>query len=134
MADVLSQMQHQMNKTTAKGTTISPSTTLGAVPGGTVASTTSSTTMEYMETATGPTLHCIVDPFRRPIHEPEIHRNSLLMGGMYMPQQFAPGSFVPSPMSQFASVNWSQGSGVRLPPMNFPVFDGSNPKLWKSRC
>jgi hypothetical protein len=37
-------------------------------------------------------------------------------------------------MSQFASVNWSQGSGVNLPPMNFPVFYGSNPKLWKSRC
>ena len=134
MADVLSQMQHQMNKTTSKGTTIPPSATLGAVPGGTVASTTSSTIMASMETATGPTLHRTADPFRRPIPEPEIHRNSLPMGGMYTPQQFAPGSFVPSPMSQFASVNWSQGSGVSLPPMNFPVFDGSNPKLWKNRC
>jgi hypothetical protein len=99
-----------------------------------VASTTSTTNMAYMETATGPTLHHTADPFRRPIHEPEIHHNSFLMGGMYAPQQFAPGSFVPSPMSQFASVNWSQGLGVSLPPMNFPVFDGSNSKLWKSHC
>jgi hypothetical protein len=29
---------------------------------------------------------------------------------------------------------WSQGSGFGMPGMNFPVFDGSNPKLWKHRC
>lgn len=27
-----------------------------------------------------------------------------------------------------------QSFGSALPPVNFPVFDGSNPKLWKSRC
>jgi hypothetical protein len=31
-------------------------------------------------------------------------------------------------------MNWSQGPGTSMPQMNFPVFDGSNPKLWRNRC
>jgi hypothetical protein len=30
--------------------------------------------------------------------------------------------------------NWSQWSGSAMPNMNFPKFDGTNPKLWKHRC
>jgi hypothetical protein len=49
------------------------------------------------------------------------------------PMQFEFGSF--GKQSVGGSVGgWSQGSGSRMPRMNFPVFDGSNPKLWKHRC
>jgi hypothetical protein len=30
--------------------------------------------------------------------------------------------------------NWSQWSTFSMPNMNFPKFDGTNPKLWKHRC
>jgi hypothetical protein len=59
---------------------------------------------------------------------------STLTGGMNTSNPYAPWLFGQSPMSQFASLNWSQGFGGNLPQMSFPVFDGSNPKLWRSRC
>jgi hypothetical protein len=51
-----------------------------------------------------------------------------------MPPPYAPWLFGQTLASKFTSMGWFQGSGVNLPQMSFPLFDGSNPKLWKSRC
>lgn len=35
---------------------------------------------------------------------------------------------------KYSGGGWSQWSGSGVPSMNFHVFEGSNPKLWKHRC
>lgn len=85
---------------------------------------------------TGPTLHHAAEPFRRPGVGPEMARTPYSTGGIVV---FAlntqhPWSSVPNSVVQTASMNWSQVPGTSMPQMNFPVFDGSNPKLWRNHC
>lgn len=56
------------------------------------------------------------------------------MGGIVHPNYQNSWSFAPSPLGPSVSMNWSQGVGAGMPQMHFLVFDGSNPKLWISRC
>jgi hypothetical protein len=133
MVESLKKLQTQMGKTPPKTFIALVATPLGTMPVGisVPATTTSSTLIGDM--ATGSTLHRTADPFRRPAAEQEMNQMSTLTGGMNTPNPYAPW-LSQSPMSQFASPNWSQGFGGNLAQMSFLVFDGSNPKLWRSRC
>jgi hypothetical protein len=74
----------------------------------------------------GQTLDRTIEPFRRPGAGPKMVGTPYSMGGIVTPNTPHPCSFVPSLVVQTASMNWSQ--------MNFPVFYGSNPKVWRNRC
>ncbi|XP_035816765.1 uncharacterized protein [Zea mays] len=128
MAETLVKIQTKISNTT-------PSTTSsGAVPAVANGSTSATASVVAGEKMAGSTLHRTADPFRRPAAESEVNRMSLPLGGMATPNPHAPWLFGQPSVSPFASPTWSQGLGGNMPPMNFPVFDGSNPKLWKNRC
>jgi hypothetical protein len=123
MAETLAKIQTKISNMT-------PSTTSsGAVPAGVNVSTSA-----IASVMAASTLHRTADPFHRPAAESEVNQMSLPLGGMATPSPHAPWLFGQNSMSPFASPTWSQGLGGNIPPMNFPVFDGSNPKLWKNRC
>lgn len=85
-------------------------------------------------TSMGSLLHRTPDQFQRLQHDTEGARIPASLGCMITPPPHASWSFGQNPTGQFASMSWSQGSGVNLPYLNLPIFDGSNPKLWKHRC
>jgi hypothetical protein len=128
MAETLVKIQTKISNTT-------PSTTSsGAVPAVANGSTSATASVVAGEKMACSTLHRTADPFRRPAAESEVNQMSLPLGGMATPNPHAPWLFGQPSLSPFASPTWSQGLGGNMPPMNFPVFDGSNPKLWKNQC
>jgi uncharacterized protein YukE len=87
-----------------------------------------------IDATTGQPRHRFVENHRRPGGGIETIRTPPPVGGTTFtpehPQMFVDwGSVGMNSMG-----NWSQWSGSAMPNMNFPVFDGSNPKLWKHRC
>jgi hypothetical protein len=90
------------------------------------------------EAVHGQVRHRTVDPYRRSGTGSETTQTPPPVGGTVQsmnhgPMQFEFGSFGKQSVGRSMG-GWSHGSGSRMPGINFTVFDGSNPKLWKHRC
>jgi hypothetical protein len=83
--------------------------------------------------APGPNCHHLADIHRRP-GVTENLRTPAPVEGMQQTVGYFPSSIDWGSVGRNSIANWSQMSGPTIPNMSFPVFDGTNPKLWKHRC
>jgi hypothetical protein len=86
------------------------------------------------ETTHGQLRQRFAENHRRPGVVTDNFRTPAPVEGMKIPPEHMSNFFDWGSMGRNSMAEWSQMSGPPMPNMNFPVFDGTNPKLWKHRC
>jgi hypothetical protein len=98
------------------------------------ASTTAQLGVPPIDATQGQNRHRFTENHRRSGVGMETIHTPPPVGGMHPPPERTPMFMDWGSMGRDSSANWSHLSGSGMPHMSFPVFEGSNPKLWKHRC
>jgi hypothetical protein len=86
------------------------------------------------EATHGQPRHRFAKNHRRPGVVTDNFRTPAPVESMKIPPEHMSTFFDWGSIGRNSMAKWSQMSGPPMPNMNFPVFDGTNPKLWKHRC
>jgi hypothetical protein len=122
MTEALTDICSQVDKAGQKTIGVPPPLPTNEAMIGASTSTTISSIPASGGTSMGSLLHRTPDPFRRLQHDTEGARIPASLGGMITPPPHASWSFGQNPTSQFASMSWSQGSGLNLPYLNLSIL------------
>jgi hypothetical protein len=131
IAEALQAIQAKVNEVAQRSVSASSKAEIPATNG---ASGSAHLEPPSSETTHGHNRHHQSDHYRRAGVGNDTFRSPTPVGGTIPPLNRDPFRFETMGRNSFGA--WSHGSGMgsAVPNMDFPLFDGSNPKLWKRRC